>query len=89
MLDYRTHTFLEVYRQRSFTRAAAALLITQPAVSQHIRQLEAYYGCALFTKTSRGVEPTPAGCMLYQRLLTMENDEERLRAAGDGRASCM
>ena len=30
MLDYRTHTFLEVYRQRSFTRAAENLLITQP-----------------------------------------------------------
>lgn len=87
MLDYRTHTFLEVYRQRSFTRAAAALLITQPAVSQHIRQLEAYYGCALFTKTSRGVEPTPAGDMLYQRLLTMENDEERLRAAATALAA--
>ena len=80
MLDYRTHTFLEVYRQRSFTRAAEALLITQPAVSQHIRQLEAHYGCALFTKTGRGVEPTPAADLLYQRLLAMENDEGRLRA---------
>lgn len=78
MLDYRTHTFLEVYRQRSFTRAAEALLITQPAVSQHIRQLEAHYGCALFTKTGRGVEPTPAADLLYQRLLAMENDEGRL-----------
>lgn len=79
MLDYRTHTFLEVYRQRSFTRAAAALLVTQPAVSQHIRQLEAHYGCELFSKTSRGVEPTPAGDLLYQRLLTIENDEARIR----------
>ena len=79
MLDYRTHTFLEVYRQRSFTRAAEALLITQPAVSQHIRQLEAHYGCALFTKTGRGVEPTPAANLLYQRLLAMENDEGRLQ----------
>lgn len=79
MLDYRAHTFLEVYRQRSFTRAADALLITQPAVSQHIRQLEAYYGCALFSKTGRGIEPTPAARMLYDRLLTMENDERRMR----------
>ncbi len=79
MLDYRTHTFLEVYRQRSFTRAAESLLITQPAVSQHIRQLEAHYGCALFTKTGRGVDPTPAADLLYRRLLTMENDEARLR----------
>ncbi len=80
MLDYRTHTFLEVYRRRSFTRAAEALLITQPAVSQHIRQLEAHYRCPLFAKTGRGVEPTPAANLIYQRLLAMENDEGRLRA---------
>ncbi len=79
MLDYRTHTFLEVYRHRSYTRAAEALLITQPAVSQHVRQLEAHYGCALFAKTGRGIEPTAAGDLLYRSLLTMENDESRLR----------
>jgi len=78
MLDYRTHTFLEVYRQRSFTQAAASLMITQPAVSQHIKQLESHYGCPLFTKTGRGIEPTPAADVLYRRLLAMENDEERL-----------
>lgn len=78
MLDYRTHTFLEVYRQRSFTRAAESLLITQPAASQHVRQMEAHYGCTLFVKTGRGIEPTAAADLLYQRLLTMENDEARL-----------
>lgn len=79
MLDYRTHTFIEVYRQRSFTRAAEALMITQPAVSQHIKQLESHYGCPLFVKTGRGIEPTPVSDFLYQRLLTMENDERRMR----------
>ena len=78
MLDYRTHTFLEVYRQRSFTRAAENLLITQPAASQHIRQMETHYGCTLFVKTGRGIEPTAAADLLYQRLLTMGNDEARL-----------
>lgn len=80
MLDYRTHTFLEVYRQRSFTHAAETLLITQPAVSQHVKQLEAHYGCTLFVKTGRGIEPTPAAEMLYDHLLTMENDERRIKA---------
>ena len=79
MLDYRTHTFLAVYRAGSFTRAAEQLHVTQPAVSQHIRQLEAHYGCALFSKTGRGVEPTPAGRLLYRALGTAENDEVRLR----------
>lgn len=79
MLDHRTHTFLEVYRHRSFTRAAESLLITQPAASQHVKQLEAHYGCPLFVKTGRGIEPTPAAEMLYRRLLAMENDERRIR----------
>ena len=80
MLDYRSHTFLEVYRARSFSRAAKALHITQPAVSQHIRYLEQHYGAALFEKTTRGAKPTPAGDHLYRALSTMANDEERLRA---------
>ena len=83
MLDYRTHTFLAVYRSGSFTRAAEQLHITQPAVSQHIRQLEAHYGCTLFSKTGRGVEPTRAGQLLYQALDAERNDETRLRAELD------
>ena len=79
MLDYRAHTFLAVVRAGSFTRAAEELHVTQPAVSQHIRQLEAHYNCVLFSKTGRGVEPTEAGRLLYRALDAAENDEERLR----------
>ena len=80
MLDYRTHTFLTVCRTGSLTRAAAELHVTQPAVSQHIRQLERHYGCRLFTKTGRGVAPTAAGGLLRRELGAMEGDEGRLRA---------
>lgn len=83
MLDYRTHTFLTVCRTGSLTRAAAELHVTQPAVSQHIRQLERHYGCRLFTKTGRGVVPTAAGELLRRELGTMESDEVRLRAELD------
>lgn len=79
MLDYRTHTFLAVCRTGSFTRAAEELHVTQPAVSQHVRQLEAHYGCTLFSKTGRGVEPTAAGRLLYRALDVEQNDEARLR----------
>ena len=87
MLDYRARTFLEVYRLRSYTHAADALHITQPAVSQHIRQLEHHYGCALFTKAGRGIEPTEAGEFLYRALDVMENDDARLRSELDALAS--
>lgn len=79
MLDYRAYTFLEVCRQRSYTRAAEELHISQPAVSQHIRQLEQQYGCELFAKAGRGIEPTPAGEELFCALGAMANDEERLQ----------
>lgn len=83
MLDYRTHTFLTVCRTGSLSRAAAELHVTQPAVSQHIRQLERHYGCRLFTKTGRGVAPTAAGELLRRELGAMESDEGRLRAELD------
>ena len=44
MLDYRIESFLMVCRTMSITRAAEALHITQPAVSQHIKALEKQYG---------------------------------------------
>ncbi len=91
MLDYRVRTFLEVYRLRSYTKAAAKLLITQPAVSQHIHHLESHYGCALFAKSGRAIVPTAAGDILYQRLSVMCNDESRIerdvRAAADPHAA--
>lgn len=85
MLDYRTHTFLAAYRLRSFTHAAEELHVTQPAVSQHIRQLERHYGCPLFEKSGRGVEPTVAGHILYRALSTIEGDVAR--AGAEARAA--
>ena len=80
MLDYRVRTFLEAYRTHSFTGAARELHITQPAVSQHIRYLEQRYGTRLFSKTTRGADPTPAADILYWTLSAMANDEQRLYA---------
>lgn len=57
-------TFLEVYRAGTITRAAAALHLTQPAVSLQVRALEAQIGKQLFRRAPRGVEPTEAGLQL-------------------------
>ena len=53
--------FFVVARERSFTRAAAQLGLTQSALSHSMRGLEEKLGLRLLTRTTRGVSPTEAG----------------------------
>ena len=53
--------FLAVARERSFTRAAATLGVSQSALSQTIRGLEQRLGVRLLNRTTRSVAPTQAG----------------------------
>ena len=54
-------TFLEVARQKSFSRAAERLLVTQPAISAQIRSLEKETGARLFDRDGGRVTFTAAG----------------------------
>ncbi len=58
--------FLAVARERSFTRAAAQLGVSQSALSQTLRAFEARLGLRLLTRTTRSVSPTEAGEHLLQ-----------------------
>ncbi|MFL6675782.1 MAG: LysR substrate-binding domain-containing protein [Massilia sp.] len=60
--------FIFVARERSFTRAAAQLGVTQSALSHTIRGLEAKMDVRLLTRTTRGVSPTEAGERLFASL---------------------
>jgi DNA-binding transcriptional LysR family regulator len=60
--------FIAVARARSFTRAAARLRVTQPALSYTIRALEEKLGVRLLMRSTRGVSPTEAGQRLLDRL---------------------
>jgi DNA-binding transcriptional LysR family regulator len=53
--------FLTVAREQSFTKAAAKLGVSQSALSQTVRGLEARLGIRLLTRTTRSVSPTEAG----------------------------
>jgi DNA-binding transcriptional LysR family regulator len=61
--------FLTVARERSFTRAAAKLGISQSALSHIVRDLEVRLGIRLLTRTTRSVAPTEAGERLLRNLV--------------------
>jgi DNA-binding transcriptional LysR family regulator len=58
--------FLAVAQERSFTRAAATLGVSQSALSQTVRGLEARLGLRLLTRSTRSVAPTEAGERLFR-----------------------
>ena len=57
--------FYQVARCRNFSRAAAMLFTSQPAVSRSMAALERELGCRLFIRNRRGVELTPEGRVFY------------------------
>lgn len=59
--------FLAIVRARSYRQAAEALHASQPALSQHIRELEGELGVRLFDRLTRGVILTEAGRLLEER----------------------
>ena len=88
-MDTRQLTaFCAVVERRSFSRAAEALGVTQPAVSLQVRALEKRLGAQLLDRSGRQMEPTEAGRRLYrgaQRLLELEEQVvAEVAAGGDG-----
>ena len=76
--------FLAVARERSFTRAAAKLGMSQSSLSHIIRDLETRLGIRLLTRTTRSVSPTEAGERLLQTAgPRLEEVETELTALGD------
>ncbi len=94
MDEFRLRVFVTAARTLSFSKCAAALNITQPAVSRHIGELEARYGMPLFSRGTSGVTLTKAGELLLshaERLLSayqkMDYDMELLSQTSQGRLS--
>ncbi len=77
MLDVKLETLLVAAECKSFTRAAEILSLTQPAVSNHINQLEAEYGTKLFLRGKGEVKLTREGkiAVTYARRLKALNEK--------------
>jgi len=66
MADRRLQVFHSVARHLSFTKAAEALHMTQPAVTFQVRQLEEYFNTRLFDRTHNRISLTEAGKRVYE-----------------------
>ena len=74
---------VEVYRRNSVTKAAQALHLSQPSVSLALRELEDYYGVALFERVGHRISPTEGGREFYGYAVhvvsLMDELEKRMR----------
>lgn len=87
MIDAKLYTLLAVVEYKSYTRAAEYLSLTQPAVTQHIKQLEKELNTKLFNRVGNELKPTNEGNIvikyarrniaLYERMKQSLLDEQR------------
>lgn len=79
MADRRLQVFRAVARHQSFTRAANALLMTQPAVTFQIKQLETQYRTRLFERRHGSISLTAAGELVLayaEKILALDDEME-------------
>ncbi len=83
MIDPKIRSFLTLLQTGSYTKAAEALSLTQPAVSHHIRQLESDYGVRIFYPGRKPPALTPEGKILEQYARRIVALSERAQQALD------
>ena len=78
MLNQKLSTLLTAAELGSFTRAANALSLTQPAVSHHIKELEQQLGVTLFLRKKGQIQLTPEGEIVVQYVRRMKALEQQM-----------
>lgn len=85
--------FIAVAETLSFTRASELCHVAQPAISQQIQSLEKELGFSLFTRSTKGVELTPAGRQYYQDvssvLAALRRADQHAAAIAHGQAGTL
>ncbi len=77
-MNFRDLVFLSVAENLSFSGAAEELLISQPAVTNHIKELESKYQLALFDRKGNRIYLTKAGKLLYNHLKVIRQQYRNL-----------
>lgn len=75
--------FVEVIRQKSFTKASEVLHLTQPTISKMVKNLEEELGVPLLDRNARHIKPTDAGEIVYVRGQEILQSMHNLRAELD------
>ena len=86
----RLEVFAKVAELGSFSRAAEALFLTQPTVSEHVRSLEDALGVQLLDRLGRTTTPTRAGTLLLgyaRRMLALAREATQAIEQFQGRMS--
>nr|MBF0221471.1 LysR family transcriptional regulator [Desulfobulbaceae bacterium] len=72
--------FAAVYRSKSFTKAARETNISQPTVSEHVKNLESELDCRLFDRVGKTIEPTASARKLYPKALQIIDELSLIKA---------
>ena len=81
MLNQKIQSLLKVAQLKSYTEAAKQLSLTQPAVSQHIRQLEEELGVKIFDRVNNELLTTPEGEIAVHYAERMSTLYENMKSA--------
>ncbi len=83
MTNYNLYkTFLVVAETKNITAASELLYVSQPALTLKIHQLEEQIGGELFLRKNKGVELTPLGSLLYEKIKPVISELDRLENLG-------
>ena len=78
MSDFRLKVFQSVAKNLSFTKASQELFVSQPAITKHIQELEAYYQARLFDRQGSKISLTKAGELLLKHSEKILDDYKQL-----------
>jgi len=78
MLSTRHEIFMEVASNLSFSKAGEILFISQPAISKHIKALEAFYKTTFFERNGNSIQLTKGGHLLLNRLREAKKIQNQL-----------
>ena len=84
---WQLNIFCKVVELKSFSKAGKTILLSQPTVSSHIKDLEDHFGCRLIDRLSKEAVPTKAGKLLYtyaRRLIALRDETETALAEFQG-----